>query len=380
VTLTHNDDYIHSWLPFHLFQQFVMQDAGKQRRFLHNEVWPVTNHTYREALATLGETSTFAESTSNDGRIQSVFALEQKSQAYVVLREWNNSVMVDIAAKRSEDIPAILAKLRKALPRPVLKKDDRPRLHVNFQTVKTYYHRTLDAAKWPDVKTNYPSKVREQLQRIVAPEFRPDASGQLLLWHGVPGTGKTWALRALGYEWRSWADMVYIVDPDAFFGDSVYMMNVLMNGGMDSPYVEDDDDEDSAPRVIPGRSRRDRLAERWRLLVAEDTGELLSADAKSRTGQGLSRLLNIVDGMIGQGLRVLVLITTNEKLGALHPAVTRPGRAAGIIEFDPFPPNEANEWLAAHNREPRTAKGDITLAELYNAKEKAVARKVGFAA
>ena len=44
----------------------------------------------------------------------------------------------------------------------------------------------------------------------------------------------------------------------------------------------------------------------WRLLVLEDTGALLSADARERAGQGLSRFLNVVDGLIGQGLRVLV--------------------------------------------------------------------------
>ena len=57
----------------------------------------------------------------------------------------------------------------------------------------------------------------------------------------------------------------------------------------------------------------DGLEKPWRLLVLEDTGELLSADARDRAGQGLSRFLNVVDGLIGQGLRVLVLVTTNER-------------------------------------------------------------------
>ena len=60
----------------------------------------------------------------------------------------------------------------------------------------------------------------------------------------------------------------------------------------------DDDDDDSG----------------WRLLILEDTGELLALDARYQTGQGLSRLLNVVDGLIGQGLRVVVLVTTNEPL------------------------------------------------------------------
>jgi ATP-dependent 26S proteasome regulatory subunit len=77
------------------------------------------------------------------------------------------------------------------------------------------------------------------------------------------------------------------------------------------------------------------------MLVLEDTGELLSIDAKERAGQGLSRLLNAVDGLLGQGSRVLLLITTNEELGALHPAVTRPGRCASQVEFFPLSPVEA---------------------------------------
>ena len=149
--------------------------------------------------------------------------------------------------------------------------------------------------------------------------------GRLLLWHGIPGTGKTYALRALGWEWRTWCDFHYVTDPETFFGSSpAYMLDVLLG--------EDDDDDEGG---------------RWRLLILEDTGELLAADAKERTGQGLSRLLNVVDGLIGQGLRVLVLVTTNETLRSLHPAVSRPGRCASQIEFGAFAAEEAAEWLGA---------------------------------
>ena len=108
------------------------------------------------------------------------------------------------------------------------------------------------------------------------------------------------------------------------------MLDVLTSG-------QEDDADDGEERD-----------ERWRLLVLEDTGELLTADAKARTGQGLSRFLNVVDGLIGQGLRIVVLVTTNEPLGSLHPAAARPGRCAASVEFVPFPAGEAREWLAAH--------------------------------
>ena len=40
----------------------------------------------------------------------------------------------------------------------------------------------------------------------------------------------------------------------------------------------------------------------WKLLVLEDAGELLAADAHVRTGQALSRLLNVTDGLVGQAM------------------------------------------------------------------------------
>jgi ATP-dependent 26S proteasome regulatory subunit len=96
----------------------------------------------------------------------------------------------------------------------------------------------------------------------------------------------------------------------------------------------------------------------------EDTGELLSADARERTGQALSRFLNVVDGLIGQGLRVIVLVTTNEEIKKLHPAVARPGRCAANVIFDSLSTEEASEWLAVHGVDEGSG-GARTLASLY---------------
>ena len=106
---------------------------------------------------------------------------------------------------------------------------------------------------------------------------------------------------------------------------------------------------------------------------------MLAADAKERTGQGLSRLLNTVDGLIGQGLRVLVLVTTNETLRSLHPAVSRPGRCASQIEFTAFSAEEAAEWLARHGAE--ASRHAATLASLFAGEagiEQVEPRKLGF--
>ena len=108
---------------------------------------------------------------------------------------------------------------------------------------------------------------------------------------------------------------------------------------------------------------RDR-DDRWRLIVLEDAGELLTADARALAGQGLSQLLNLTDGLLGAGMRASVIVTTNEPVGRLHPAVARPGRAWAKVEFTALSEEEANAWLPARGCDGRVDRA-TTIAALY---------------
>jgi len=197
--------------------------------------------------------------------------------------------------------------------------------------------RSIDAPAWDDIVPNYAHDVARSLGELIVRE-RPTGQGRLLLWHGPPGTGKTTAIRSLARAWRNWCKTLFVVDPEQFFGQAEYLLDVLLErGGVERTSL-------------------------WRLVVVEDVDELLRADARAVSGQALSRLLNLTDGMIGQGLNLALLLTTNEPVGQLHPAVTRPGRCLAEVTFTELSVPEAAAWLGdAHPRPGRP----VTLAELY---------------
>lgn len=201
--------------------------------------------------------------------------------------------------------------------------------------------RKIELVSWDTIASNYCVDTRAGLSSLVE-GFKPAGNGgRLLLWHGEPGTGKTYAIRALAWAWREWCRFECVTDPERVFESGNYLMEVLMR-------PDDYEEKDG----------------KWRVLIVEDSGEMIAIDAKSRVGQGLSRLLNVSDGILGQGTRIMILITTNEDLGKLNPAIMRPGRCASEIEFRGFTPEEANRWLLSNGCKQRVA-GAHTISELY---------------
>ena len=288
---------------------------------------------------------------------------------------FGGGVFAAVAGMSAEAVESRLARLREAFPTP-----DPVSTHEVTVTFWTYSKhgpmpswRSIAVPEWDEIAPNYTAATRAALDGLMQ-GFRPAHGGQLVLWHGDAGTGKTFALRALAWEWRHWCSLHYIVDPDTFFGQHAdYLMNVLMQDGPQvvqtargwTPYGGEFSEMTLMGELHAEEDGNGGPAEKgWRLLVLEDTGELLTPDAKTVIGQGLSRFLSVVDGLIGQGLRILVLVTTNEEIKKLHPAVARPGRCAANVSFAPLSGEEAAEWLADRGAE-ATASGPTTIASLY---------------
>jgi len=219
-----------------------------------------------------------------------------------------------------------------------------PRPEVPYEVPLTYwlntslgprsFRRWVDSKPWAEIAENYPAATRHAMNQI-ANLNGFDEGGKLVLVHGEPGTGKTRAILGLVETWRQWANVNIVTDPDQFFGDASYMLEVVM--GADP--------------------------ETWNIIVIEDGDEFMDAADSGRKSQSVGRLLNLNDGFIGQGMKVATLISTNVDMASFNSAVTRPGRCLANIEFPRFDVEGANQWLSAHDLQ--TDK-EMTLAEMYD--------------
>jgi Domain of unknown function (DUF5925)/ATPase family associated with various cellular activities (AAA) len=263
---------------------------------------------------------------------------------HVILATRRPEVQAMVTATTAPLADRVIDAVRQAVP-PAQEADDKARLTlwtVGNGGSPNRHRRWVDTPTWASIAANYPGEVGVALAQLTALPTPPDHGGRLLLWYGEPGTGKTTAIRSLGHEWRSWADLHFVLDPEAFFGSPEYLMQVVADEDLWDP--------------------RTQSTGRWKVLVVEDTDDLIRADARVDGGASMSRLLNLTDGILGHGLRVLLLITTNEPMRALHPAVIRPGRCLADVQFRPFSRTEAEAWL--HGSVPVPG-GELTLAELY---------------
>jgi len=270
-----------------------------------------------------------------------------------------HDLFVEILAPSYDRAQELMATIAKNIIRSPPPPTDRVEMKFWYMTSDGPATRTreIEVPTWAAIQGNYALAAREALDRLMT---RPPAdltAGRIILMHGPAGTGKTTAIRTLAHQWRRWCKFEYVIDPDELFGEhgASYLVQVVLSDPGEIELVGELCSDGSIVEEAP-----------WRVLIMEDSEEFIRVDAKRSVGQGLARLLNIGDGLIGQGLKVMTLLTTNAEIGSLNPAVTRAGRCIADIEVPPLSPTEGQIWLADHHLATNTFQDKhLTLAELY---------------
>lgn len=214
----------------------------------------------------------------------------------------------------------------------------------------------LNCPVWSDIRCNYQSPLREDLSNVVSSES-PWSRGKLLILHGSSGTGKTTFIRSLMMAWRDRFNMIVTADPEVFSNTPDYYLNLCNLDELDEFDGVGGDYKESPEEGEDGAKRRN-------LIVMEDSADLVITESRGTHASKISKLLNMTDGLFGQGREDIFVVTFNEKVDAIDPAFLRPGRCIASLEFENFNCENANQWLRARGIE-KKVRDEVSLAHLY---------------
>lgn len=321
--------------------------------------------------------------SASDSEIGTYGVIYMGIDLVVDIEAYTNTITIRAWASKIADAQETVTKIIGQFPRcdkPVPREDLIPFAFWHAQRdIADCYIKDIQCPTFAEIEKNYHISVRDQVKWLSELK-KPDDLGKIILWHGPPGQGKTFAIRAFARAWSNALDATVevVLDPEALLNSVGYLKTVLLQDDRPararrsialrkspSPSadpmmsilnevfskVEDDEDKDDRP---------------LRLIIIEDSAELFNDRARETPGFG--RLLNLTDGIIGQGLRCIFLLTANEELGKIDEAIRRPGRCIQSLEFPEFSRLDGQQWLKDHGMDfniPADQK-EISLAYLYS--------------
>ena len=171
----------------------------------------------------------------------------------------------------------------------------------------------------------------------------------LILLHGKPGTGKTTYIRHLA---KTIDKKIIFVPP--FMVETIASPDFI-------PFLMENPDS---------------------LLIIEDAERVITDRSVSASVDGVSNILNLTDGILGDCLNIQVLATFNTDKERIDKALLRKGRLVVDHAFNALTKKDAQK-LINHLNIKTTAKGSMTLADIYNFEEEIIRssreeNKIGF--
>jgi hypothetical protein len=251
----------------------------------------------------------------------------------------NKGIMIDIDNKSInilfkneiplKEISALKTQFLKCISKEVVKKK-------TFNIIKLNSYNSLELATFNirnmqlDVNLNYNDDLSEIHSKIENFLNLNEQNG-VLLFHGIPGSGKTSYLRHL----ISTCDARFIFVPNNLFHE-------LSNPGFIDFIGE-------YPNSI---------------IILEDCEDLLKPRTDNNLNSGISTLLNLGDGLLGDALQIKIICTFNTELKNIDQALLRKGRLFQRYEFKALSVEKSNNFLERRNIPNRVIK-PTALADLY---------------
>lgn len=198
--------------------------------------------------------------------------------------------------------------------------------------------RDISCPAWADIRDNYSADVVPTLERLVA-DPDPSGHGKLVIIHGPPGCGKTYFLRAMLRGLRKKYIPWVVSDPEEL------SRNVKYYYGITDTRTEDE--------------------KRGHLIIIEDSADLLMSESRGIHFDKIGKMLNMTDGIVGQGRNDLFVMTFNEEIGEIDPAFRRPGRCNAVVNIGKFNADDADFWLHRKGYTGTPPNARMTLAEMY---------------
>ncbi len=247
----------------------------------------------------------------------------------------------DASGKRDKEFEEEVGRL---IERCLLsKKPDKPTIQIievrnqNFAMVE---HQVNDNFEIRDLDVNYGfgfAKFHNDLMH----RFNTSTKG-LVLFHGLPGTGKTYYIRHLLKKMASGSKVVIYIPPN--------MVDHLV--------------EPSFMTFLADEVKSWNDEGKFCVLLIEDAEPLLAKRQEGVRIQGVTNLLNMSDGILNDMLNMQIICTFNVDLKKLDSALLRPGRLIARKEFKALSELDAN-ILAQRLGIKHHFKKPMTLSEIY---------------
>lgn len=183
-----------------------------------------------------------------------------------------------------------------------------------------------------DLMLNYGEEFSKIHEVIVERLNKPNDKGIILL-HGDPGTGKTSYIK---YLTKLIKEKVILFIPPS-------MAEML-----------------SEPSFIPFL-----MDHRNSILIIEDAERVISDREGNGSPAGVSNILNLTDGILGDCLNIQVIATFNMKKEKIDQALLRKGRLIAEHKFQKLSVDETNKLLKYLNKDHVSEEG-MVLADIYN--------------